>query len=98
MENVIFINGADMPSDIKGKTWRQKNSEMVHAYKVGDLVELESGARLFIVKLTRDCDQTPLYSLCHDKDDIIVEKQGFGNMKWDNGWDEDSLKLIPMEE
>ncbi len=42
---------------------------MKHKYKIGDLVELDGGARLFIADLVRDRDQTPLYTLTYDKDD-----------------------------
>jgi len=64
-KNTMMVNVADLkdPNDPDGKTYRQVNAEREHQYDVGDLVALESGVRLFIVKLTRDCDQTPLYSL-----------------------------------
>ena len=30
---------------------------------IGALVELDNGARLFVIRHTRDCDQTALYTL-----------------------------------
>jgi hypothetical protein len=91
-----FINIADLkdPDDHLGRSYREVNAEKKHLFPVGALVELESGARLFVVKQTRDCDQTPLYSLCADKEDTQQEDQRFGNRQWHNGYSEDSLKLI----
>ena len=65
-----IINIADLPSDIGGKTWREKNSEMIHNIPIGALVELEDGVRLFVVDHIRDCDQTPLYNLSFDLDAV----------------------------
>jgi len=65
-----FINIADLKdiSDPQGRTYRQINNDTQHTFNVGSLVELEGGCRLFIAKLTRDCDGTPLYTLTHDID------------------------------
>jgi len=57
-----FINAADLDSG-NGKTYREINNAKGHTFKVGDLVGLDNGARLFVGELTRDCDGTPLYSL-----------------------------------
>lgn len=62
-----MINVADLkdPNDPQGRTYREVNNAMQHAFAIGDLVELENGVRLFVAKQTRDCDGTPLYSLTH---------------------------------
>ena len=59
------INLADLvdPDDPQGRTYRQINAATQHGIPLGALVELESGARLFVVLQGRDCDQTPLYWL-----------------------------------
>lgn len=89
-----FINIADLDSG-NGKSYREVNLAKNHNMKVGQLVEIsETGCRLFIVKLTRDCDGTPLYSLCHDRDDIIVDNTEFGNRYWINGFTENDLALV----
>ena len=36
-------------------------SKPTHKYKLGDLVELENGARVYITRLTYDCDHVPMY-------------------------------------
>lgn len=60
-----FINVADITNPETGKTYREENNEMNHSYEINSLVELKEsgGVRLFVVKHTRDCDGTPLYSL-----------------------------------
>ncbi len=88
----IMVNVADLPNpENKGKTWRESNAELEHSYPVGTLVELENGARLFVVHHSRDCDQTPLYCLSHDKDDTEQAHQGFGNRGWTCGYAEEFL-------
>ncbi len=52
------------PNDSLGRTYREVNNATDHKLKLGQLVEVEDdGIRLFITKLSRDCDGTPLYSL-----------------------------------
>jgi len=46
-----------------GLTDRQRNMKIGHKFAIGALVELENGARAFVVMHTRDCDGTPLYVL-----------------------------------
>ena len=60
-----FMNICDLtdPEDSAGRTYREVNNATHHKLMVGDLVELDNGARLFITKHTRDCDGTPLYSV-----------------------------------
>jgi len=60
------------PNDPKGRTYREINNAMPHNLKCGDLVEFENGARLFITRLTRDCDGTPLYCLGLNKGHTVV--------------------------
>ena len=85
-----FINVADLkdPNDPQGRSYREVNREHRHNIPVGILVELKSGARAFVVKHTRDCDQTPLYSLAIDPD---PEQHKFSMCY---GYDEESLKQI----
>jgi hypothetical protein len=63
--NVSFQNVADFidPGDPKGRTYREVNAAKQHDIPLGALVELDTGERLRVMKLTRDCDQTPLYSI-----------------------------------
>lgn len=80
-EQIICLNGADMtdPGDPEGRSYRQVNAARTHAIPIGALVELESGERLRVMKHTRDCDQTPLYSL---------GLAGSGEDKWARGYPE----------
>ena len=89
-----FINIAGLVNQETGKTYREENAEQKHNIPVGALVEIKSGVRLFVVAHNRDCDQTPLYCLAADKDDIIVEHQGFANRKWHCGYLESSLVKV----
>ncbi len=63
-----MINIADLtdPKDIRKRTYREINLSTNHKLSIGDLVEMDSGVRLFIASLKRDCDGTPLYSLTPD--------------------------------
>jgi hypothetical protein len=67
MDKIIF--GYDLPSDIPGKTWKEKNLEMKHNIPLWSLVEIDNddspnkGIRLLVCGYTRDCDGTPLYDL-----------------------------------
>jgi len=85
-----FIN----PNDPAKRSYKEVNLEKKHKISVGSLIELETGVRLFVVGHNRDCDGTPLYSLCADKDDVIVQQEGFGNNKWHLGYGEEDLKEI----
>lgn len=95
----VIINVADMvdPSDPEGRTYREVNRTMKHALPVGALVELESGARLFVAELSRDCDQTPLYNLSPidpvtevEKNDLIFHHHLIG------GYGIESLTIIKI--
>jgi len=60
----------DLPSDVPGLTWKEKNLAMKHQIPMGTLVEVkDSGIRLFVCAYQRDCDGTPLYGLTWDMDD-----------------------------
>ena len=87
----IFVNVADLkdPDDPQGRSYREVNAEKIHSIPIGTLVELESGARAFIIKHTRDCDQTPLYSLAIDPNDC--------QFSMSHGHDEESLKQITKQ-
>lgn len=91
-----MINIADLKdqSDKQGRTYREINNAMSHNIEIGALVETESGARLFVVNHTRDCDGTPLYNLSHDKNDTIKERPNFKNIGWIGGYSEDCLTVI----
>lgn len=82
-----LINIADLidPNDSKSRSYREVNAEKQHRIPVGELVELNNGVRLFIVKHTRDCDQTPLYTL-----GIKLEDK----YSWTHGYAEELLKQI----
>lgn len=88
-ERVTIINVADLvdPNDPRGRTYRQINAARTHGIAAGALVEIESGARLFVVFLGRDCDQTPLYWLAARRDE---DDKG----KWIGGWLEESLTVV----
>jgi len=90
-----FIHIADLVNHQTGKTFREENAEKKHAIPIGALVEVVgTDARLFVVHHGRDCDMTPLYELCADKDDIEQREPGFRNRGWVGGYSEDSLAII----
>ena len=93
---IDFINIADLkdPKDPKGSSYRQVNAEKDHKFKIGTLVELDNGCRLFVVKHTRDCDMTPLYSLAPDLEDLENNFM-FG---WSHGYGEDYMKMVNEDE
>lgn len=69
---MALVNLADLvcPSDHHGRTFRQINAAMLHKIPLGSLVELENGERMYVKRHSRDCDQTPLYSvgMLHEED------------------------------
>jgi hypothetical protein len=81
-------------NDSMGRSYREVNHEKKHRIKIGTLVELEDGVRLWVVAHMRDCDQTPLYELSADKNDLIQYDPRFRNLSWVGGYPEDSLKKI----
>ena len=60
MQNIADLKN---PNDLQGRTYREINNATKHNFSFGDLVEIESGVRLVITRLSRDCDGTPLYWL-----------------------------------
>ena len=87
-EMIIFVNIADLedPDDPQGRSYREVNADKTHKIPIGALVEIENGARAFVVLHTRDCDQTLLYSLAIDPEDCDFSK--------DHGYGEEDLKQI----
>jgi len=81
---IEIINVADLidPNDEKGRSYREINHSKIHGIAIDSLVEIESGLRLHVVGLTRDCDGTPLYNL------------GYDGMILCRGYGEDSLRVI----
>ena len=86
---IIQVSDLVDPNSSDGKTYKEVNAEKTHGYAIGQLVELDSGVRLFVAKLTRDCDMTPLYSLCADREGDVNNMFG-----WSHGYDEDSLSEV----
>jgi hypothetical protein len=86
METYI-VNVADIvdPHDPAKRTFRQINAALAHSIPLGALVELETGERLRVMMLTRDCDQTPMYCLGITGDD---------RYKWHNGYVEEDFKVV----
>jgi hypothetical protein len=90
-----FYHICDFVDKETGKTSREMNAEKTHQIPLGTLVEVRrTGVRLFVVFHYRDCDETPLYALCADKDDNKQERKGFTNSNWPNGYTEDGLKVV----
>jgi hypothetical protein len=70
-----LVNVADLLDGETGRSFRELNAEKTHAIPLGALVEVvdgdnkgrwgnvDCGVRLYVVEHTRDCDQTPLYTL-----------------------------------
>lgn len=85
---VEIVNVADLrdPQNPQGRSYREVNASLAHAIPLGTLVELEGGERLRVMKHTRDCDQTPLYSLgVSDSNDWT----------WSHGYCDHSLTVVP---
>ena len=69
-----YINVADLinPNDKQGRSYREINMADTHLFDTGELVEVYGGCRLFVVRHTRDCDGTPLYTLGYFSYDIAI--------------------------
>lgn len=88
----MFINIADLedPSDTLGRTYREINAAKSHQIPIGSLVEeKDTGVRLFVSGHTRDCDQTPLYSLSAYQDAHEQERYPVYH-----GYSENSLSCV----
>lgn len=107
-----------------GKTIKENNMEKPHNIPIGSLVEVTYDtwfgegacekviARLFVVQHTRDCDGTPMYSLCKNKtliyDDLRIMTSDSSVFResisryWLNGvktgFVEENLKVIEQTE
>jgi len=86
-----------------GKTIKENNILLKHNIPIGTLVEISEsmrdmeGVRLFVVMHTRDCDGTPLYSLCAEKNEKIYNIYGCEINRKYHGFSEKSLELIKEE-
>lgn len=79
-----------------GKTIRENNLEREHEIAIGTLIELPSGERLFVCQHARDCDGTPLYGLCMEKD-LHKDFENFHTRvysSWAGLWGSESLKIV----
>lgn len=92
----ICINVADMvdSNDVEGRTFRQVNASKTHKIPVGTLVEVsDSKERLYVKNHTRDCDQTPLYSIGMLLDQGF-DRNVYGYNTWNHGYTEDDLTVV----
>lgn len=96
MVEIIMVADLPDPNDPQGRSYRQVNAEKTHAIALGALVELETGARLFVVMRGRDCDQTPLYWLAGNMPEFEAHEAGYRweRMKWIGGYGEESLVVV----
>ena len=97
---VQIVNIADLtdPTDIKNRSYRQVKNSKKHKFSIGQLVEIDDGARLFVVKQTRDCDGTPLYTLTAFKDDFHNKPEGFFDYDWIGGISEEGMTIAEILE
>lgn len=82
-----YVRLSDVVAE-NGKTIRENNLEKTHNIPIGTLVEVKhsewhgDGAcslyheRLWVVSHDRDCDGTPLYSLCHRQNTVQFTEDG----------------------
>src|SRR5271166_3377111 len=102
---VEIINLSNMVIDPNGKTIRENNLEINHDIPIGTLVEVTAsedrvpqsefrkkwhGVRLFVMRQTRDCDGTPLYTLGPNEEEDCppVFSRMYG------GFGRDNLKIV----
>jgi len=55
---------------------------------------MDDGCRLWVVYHGRDCDKTPLYCLCADKDNTEMYDPMRYPMAWVTGYPEESLTVV----
>lgn len=96
MKSIIFVHDFTDPDDPQGRTYKQINASKQHNIPIGALVELDSGARLFVVHHGRDYDMTPLYYMSYDSTDIEQRRKDFKNPGWTGGWPEDALSVVEI--
>ncbi len=94
MDRVMILHEMVDTDDPQGRTIKEVNLDKTHNVPIGSLVEFEDGCRFWVVHHSRDCDGTPLYCLSWDRNDLTVEKKGFANRRWVNGYSEQSLEVI----
>jgi hypothetical protein len=92
------INVADIVEE-NGKTIRQNNQEKTHNIPVGTLVEVDwhtwhgagacevTRARLWVISQDRDCDGTPLYTLCKIPKDSWSKMSMFLDLLDEGRWE-----------
>ena len=88
-ERIMLQNIADLDSG-NGKTYREINNETNHRFEIGQLVELDSGVRLFVAKQSRDCDGTPMYVLTSE----MKGEHPLNQTKFIYGYAEENLKDV----
>lgn len=91
---VLVLHGMVDPEDPKGRIIKEVKLEIKHNIPVGTLVEMDDGCRLWVVWHGHDCDGTPLYCLCSDRDDNVMHDPKRYNYKWDSGYPEESLTVV----
>jgi hypothetical protein len=109
MMQVVFIG--DLVEE-NGKTVKENNLERVHNVPVGSLVEITyeseyeepservKGLRLFVVKHSRDCDGSPLYSLSFSltaQDDFDKIEEDIAQEKYKNEMEWRLLMLLKWQ-
>ena len=96
MESRLLVIVHDLidPDDPQGRTYKEVNATKQHNIPIGALVELPTGARLFVVHHGRDCDMTPLYYMSYDRTDTEGRVSRFRNPSWTGGYSEDALTVI----
>lgn len=62
-----------------------------------DAINISKEPKLFVVYHSFDCDGSPLYCVCADKNNTALKKGGSFPTDWYCGWGEESLKLIEKE-
>ena len=75
---------------------REENLAKKHNIPLGSLVELEDGARLWVVNRSRDCDGTPHYDLAVNPLEPLYDDvdQFFYSARIYHGFLEESLFVV----
>lgn len=83
--NVRHIHDLQDFNDPQGRTHREVNLAKTHKFKVGDLVEIPGGVRVYIHEHRRDCDGTPLYVLAISTDTYNPQNAGLSYGQSEDG-------------
>ena len=95
MKSFVVVHNLRDPNDSQGRSYRDVNlANLAHDIPIGTLVELEDGVRLWVVCHGRDCDGTPLYSLCPNREDTTQHDLKFENFNWFGGYPESSMMIV----